>query len=381
METKRNRNIHPIYKNISHDLLLWYREHARSFPWRLKKPNPYFTWISEIMLQQTTTTTVIPYFIKFTQKWPTLYDFSHASEEDVLKKWEGLGYYRRARMLHKAAKEIIKKHDGEIPSDLKDLLALPGIGNYTASAIRAIAFNKPASVMDGNVERVFSRLFKILTPLPQAKKEIHQHLEQTLPSHDFGDYAQALMDLGATICTPKNPNCTQCPLTHLCQGQDIAEDLPVKPAKKQKPHKHGFLLYITTNDTHTEDQKPPSASPDILICKRPSNGLLGNLYFLPSSFTEKNLHKIKKHLSPHKIIDDTNNQTITHTFTHFKLSLTLYTFSVPSQYKEDIIHALTQTPKNTRLEPCDFYTWIKKDDIKNYTFPRLIHKAFDVYHS
>src|ERR1043166_7691394 len=200
-------------------LLAWYDRHRRPLPWRApagKRADPYIVWLSEIMLQQTTVATVGDYFRRFVERWPTVEALAAAPIDEVLSAWAGLGYYARARNLHACALAVAGPHGGRFPGDEAALLALPGIGAYTAAAIRAIAFDQPASAVDGNVERVIARLYAIETPLPDAKTEIRARAARLVPAERAGDYAQAMMDLGATVCTPRSPRCVICPLMANC---------------------------------------------------------------------------------------------------------------------------------------------------------------------
>src|SRR5260221_5855390 len=202
-------------------LLPWYDRHRRTLPWRAppgERTPPYLVWLSEIMLQQTTVATVGDYFHRFVKRWPAVEALAAAPLDDVLSAWAGLGYYARARNLHACARAVVERHGGQFPLDEAALLALPGIGRYTAAAIRAIAFDQPASAVDGNVERVIARLFAIETPLPDAKIEIAARAAALVPRERAGDYAQAMMDLGATVCTPRNPSCVICPLMAGCRA-------------------------------------------------------------------------------------------------------------------------------------------------------------------
>jgi A/G-specific adenine glycosylase len=221
-------------------LLEWYDRHRRTLPWRApagERTDPYRVWLSEIMLQQTTVATVGDYFRRFAERWPTLETLAAAPLDDVLSAWAGLGYYARARNLHACARTVVEQHGGRFPEDEAALLALPGIGRYTAAAIRAIAFDQPASAVDGNVERVIARLFAIETPLPEGKIEIAARAAALVPRRRAGDYAQAMMDLGATVCVPKAPRCVICPLVSACRGRalGIADDLPGRAPKREKP--------------------------------------------------------------------------------------------------------------------------------------------------
>src|SRR5882757_6651627 len=202
-------------------LLTWYDRHRRTLPWRAppgERTPPYLVWLSEIMLQQTTVATVGDYFHRFVMRWSTVEALAAAPLDEVLSAWAGLGYYARARNLHACANAVVADYGGHFPEDDASLLALPGIGRYTAAAVRAIAFDRPASAVDGNVERVIARLYAIDTPLPDAKIEIAARAAELVPQNRAGDYAQAMMDLGATVCTPRNPSCVICPLGRGCRA-------------------------------------------------------------------------------------------------------------------------------------------------------------------
>ena len=222
-------------------LLAWYDAHARVLPWRARPgeaADPYRVWLSEIMLQQTTVQAVKAYFEKFVALWPTVEALAAAPLDDVLKAWAGLGYYARARNLHACAKEVVTRFGGRFPETEEALRSLPGIGPYTAGAIAAIAFGGRHAAVDGNVERVISRVYAIETPLPDSKPEIREKAQALVPERRAGDFAQAMMDLGATICTPREPNCLICPWAEDCQGRitGLAPSLPRKKPKKQVPH-------------------------------------------------------------------------------------------------------------------------------------------------
>ncbi|HLQ18369.1 MAG TPA: A/G-specific adenine glycosylase, partial [Tabrizicola sp.] len=214
-------------ESLSTQLLSWYDRHARVMPWRVSpqdraegtRPDPYRVWLSEVMLQQTTVAAVKDYFHRFTARWPTVTDLAVARDADVMGEWAGLGYYARARNLLKCARAVVSDHGGQFPDTREGLLTLPGIGPYTASAISAIAYDEPATVVDGNVERVISRVFLVETPLPAAKPELTDLAARLTPTERPGDYAQAIMDLGATICTPRSPACGICPWSHACASR------------------------------------------------------------------------------------------------------------------------------------------------------------------
>ena len=253
---------------MAETLLAWYDRHRRSLPWRAKAgqtADPYHVWLSEIMLQQTTVPAVKPYYETFLRRWPTVRDLAEADIHDVMAAWAGLGYYARARNLHKCAQLVTERHGGRFPDDLEALRELPGIGRYTAAAIAAIAFDRPATIVDGNVERVISRLHRIQTPLPKAKEEIWALAETLTPTERPGDYAQAIMDLGATLCTPQKPACSLCPWQSACAAFKAGdqETYPRKAPKAERPQRYGAAFWIL-NDKG-----------EVALRRRPPSGLLG----------------------------------------------------------------------------------------------------------
>ncbi|WP_294230545.1 A/G-specific adenine glycosylase, partial [uncultured Shimia sp.] len=265
----------------SADLLTFYDHNARKMPWRVGpteraegvRPDPYRVWMSEIMLQQTTVAAVKGYFERFTARWPTVSDLAAADDADVMAEWAGLGYYARARNLLKCARYVVAEHDGVFPDTVEVLLTLPGVGPYTAGAVASIAFDQPATVVDGNVERVMARVFDIHTPLPAAKPELTEKAAALTPQERPGDYAQAVMDLGATICTPRNPACGLCPWRTACKAQaaGTATELPKKTPKRPKPIRHG-VVYIAKR-----------VDGAYLLETRPDSGLLGGMLGWPGS--------------------------------------------------------------------------------------------------
>ena len=256
-------------KSIAAALLAWYRKHKRDLPWRRDAHNPYRVWISEIMLQQTQVATVIPYYERFLAHFPTVRALADANLDDVLKTWEGAGYYARARNLHRAALEIVTRFGGKIPGTVEELLTLPGIGRYTAGAIASISFHRDAPVLDGNVMRVLCRYFNFASDIQSSKtqKELWQLMEMLLPHGRSGDFNQAMMELGATICAPRNPQCAVCPLKRNCiaRQKGIQEKLPTKRAKKKLPHHQVAVGIIWKRGK-------------ILIAQRHADDLLGGLW-------------------------------------------------------------------------------------------------------
>jgi A/G-specific adenine glycosylase len=258
---------------VTHRILAHYRVHARDLPWRsapgMPPPDPYAVWLSEIMLQQTTVTAVKPYFAKFLGLWGDVTALAAAEDAAVMRAWAGLGYYARARNLLACARAVVAEYGGAFPHDEAQLRALPGIGIYTAAAIAAIAFGKRAVVVDGNVERVIARYFAVEMPLPAAKPVLREHADSLTPDTDAGDFAQAMMDLGATLCTPRNPACDRCPIMSKCAGRLKAEQFPVKPPKRAKREREGTVWWI-------------ERAGQVLLVDRPSKGLLGGMAALPT---------------------------------------------------------------------------------------------------
>lgn len=258
-----------IIRDIQRALLAWFAQNKRNLPWRREPRDPYHVWLSEIMLQQTQVVTVIPYFERWLARFPRLVDLANASQDEVLKLWEGLGYYSRARNLHKAAQKVQNELNGQIPTDVPGLLALPGIGRYTAGAIASLAFGRDAAILDGNVKRVISRLYA----LPVANDdELWQHSEALLPVGHAGEFNEALMDLGATICTPRAPRCLACPLQSPCSAyaKSNPEGYPAPKDKKPIPHKDLVTLVCRNR------------AGQLLMRQRPRSGLLGGLWEFPN---------------------------------------------------------------------------------------------------
>ncbi len=347
---------------IATRLLAWYDVHRRDLPWR-RPPgmpgDPYSVWLSEIMLQQTTVQVVRGYFDAFLERWPTVQDLAAAPLDDVLHAWAGLGYYARARNLHKCAVAVARDLGGSFPETEEELRQLPGIGRYTSAAIAAIAFGRRAVVVDGNVERVMSRLFRIVDPLPGAKPLFYDRADALTPDHRPGDYAQAVMDLGATICTPRKPKCLLCPLSDRCRGRDGAEDLPRKDRKADKPVRSGRAYWLMRADGA------------ILLRRRPDRGLLGGMMEVPGSgWTEKGAAEQPPPLQAEFWREVPG--LVRHTFTHFHLEVSvragkvagrpvapadciwcsldrLGTQALPSVMRKIVTHALKGLTEETRL--------------------------------
>ena len=306
---------------FTNDLLNWYDQNARILPWRISPadralgimPDPYRVWLSEIMLQQTTVKAVAPYFLKFLAIWPNVGALAGAADNDVMAAWAGLGYYSRARNLKRCAEMILQDFGGRFPQSRAGLLSLSGVGDYTASAIAAIAYNEPVVVMDGNVERVSARLMALETPLPEAKPLIRAFLEPMVPVSRPGDFAQAMMDLGATLCTPRSPSCVICPIARHCKarGNDPAR-FPYKLPKTAKPNRKGATFVALRDDGA------------IWLQRRPTKGLLGGMAQVPTTdWDSRKDGATEINASPFKGTW-THKGSVTHVFTHFSLELEVY---------------------------------------------------------
>ncbi len=304
-------------------LLAWYDANARALPWRVgpaeyaagRRADPYRVWLSEVMLQQTTVPHATPYFLGFTQRWPTVADLAREADGEVMAAWAGLGYYARARNLLACARAVAGEHGGVFPDTEAGLLALPGVGAYTAAAVAAIAFDRPANVVDGNVERVISRLYAVKTPLPAAKPELKALAGSLVGPERPGDWAQALMDLGATICRPKAPLCDRCPLARACAALAEGEPggYPRKTAKAERPHRRGVAFVLTRGD-------------QVGLVRRPDKGLLGGMLALPSGDWAARPDGLKA--APARA-DWRPVGQIDHVFTHFSLSLDVMRAEAP----------------------------------------------------
>jgi A/G-specific adenine glycosylase len=305
---------------IARRLLAWYDRHRRSLPWRAKpgeQPDPYRVWLSEIMLQQTTVAAVGPYFQSFLARWPNVDALAAAKLDEVLHAWQGLGYYARARNLHRCAIHVAGALGGRFPDTEEGLAGLPGIGPYTAAAIAAIAFDRKATAVDGNVERVVARLFAVREPLPAAKPELRRLAGTLTPPKRAGDFAQAMMDLGATVCLPGRPKCMLCPLSEDCRAraEGIAEDLPARSPKRARPLRRGVVFWAVRKDGA------------VLLRRRPEEGLLGGMMEFPSTdWREKGWSESEAlRQAPEAGRWERLPGLVRHGFTHFELELTVLT--------------------------------------------------------
>jgi A/G-specific adenine glycosylase len=328
-------------------LLNWYRKHGRTLPWR-DHPDPYAVWVSEIMLQQTRVETVIPYFEKWMRLFPDVTSLASASEQEVLNVWEGLGYYSRARNLHKAAKVVAEKFNGQLPRDLTELRSLPGIGRYTVGAIASMAFGMDEPTLDGNLRRVFARLFDVseFADSPAGGKILWELAAQNLPKGEAGDYNQALMDLGATICLPKNPRCLLCPLMEICEARKngTQELRPVMKPKKAVPHHVHAAAVILQRGR-------------VLLAQRPPEGLLGGMWEFPNGRVVENpakeLTKVLFATTKLRVKKGAELGVIQHAYTHFKVT----------------VHAFRCTPLS--IPKSKNLKWVKLADLDDYPMGKV----------
>ena len=330
-------------------LLAWYDRHRRALPWRAlpgESADPYRVWLSEIMLQQTTVAAVRSYFDAFLARWPRIEDLAAAELDEVLHAWAGLGYYARARNLHKCAKVVAERYGGRFPDTEEGLAELPGIGPYTAAAIAAIAFDRAASPVDGNIERVVARLFAVEEAMPAAKPKLRQLAATLAPPARAGDYAQAAMDLGATICTPRKPACSLCPWTDDCAARALGrqEEFPKRAPKVEKPTRRGIVYWAL------------DAKGNVLLRRREEKGLLGGMMEFPSTdWTEKRptIAAALQH-APVKAQWSELPGLVTHTFTHFHLELTVLA---------------------GRAEKTQAGLWVRIDRLGDHALPNLMKKV------
>ena len=343
-----HKSAEKTHPNANH-LLAWYDRNRRDLPWRAapgEKADPYHVWLSEIMLQQTTVAAVIPYFEKFKALFPDVHALATAKDEDVMAAWAGLGYYSRARNLLKCARMVVADHSGQFPDTETELLTLPGIGPYTAAAIAAIAFNRKSAPVDGNIERVLARVYVLTTPLPALKKAVKPLNEALVPADRPGDFAQALMDLGAGICTPKRPNCAICPWQDCCLGRSEgnAETLPRRAPKKPKPERNGIVFWLENGNK------------EVLMARRPDTGLLGGMLMFPSTGWDE----INDTDLPELLPDNWTQLSgeVVHVFTHFRLRLKLVAQTAPKGFRKPAGHE-----------------WVNPRDFPDRALPSLMRKV------
>ena len=344
---------------ITSAMLAWYDQARRDLPWRAppgKRADAYAVWLSEIMLQQTTVKAVQPYFRKFMVRWPDIEALASADLDAVLSEWAGLGYYSRARNLHRCARLTVDEHGGRFPESETALLKLPGVGPYTAAAIAAIAFDRPAAVVDGNVERVVARLYAVEVPVAEAKPMLRRLTGELVPQRRPGDFAQAMMDLGATICTVRSPACERCPLAHFCQAhtKGLTDLLPIKAKKRAKPTRAGQAFVVVQGDW-------------ILLRKRAERGLLGGMMEVPSSGwsdddwqgsgtgedSDRPLRGDWRRL-PGQVL---------HTFTHFHLELDVYLLGLNGN----------DAPYDEVLP--EGWRWVERRELGTQALPSLMRKV------
>jgi len=341
-------------RQMQKKLLSWYDAEGRTLPWRIRPEDraagqaadPYAVWLSEIMLQQTTVPHATPYWEKFLAEFPSVIDLANAERDRVLTMWAGLGYYARARNLHKCAGIIRDEHGGEFPQSEAQLLKLPGIGPYTAATLAAICFDEATNIVDGNVERVVSRIFKIEAPLPKSRREYHQMAGTLAPQKRPGDYGQALMDLGATICTPRSPNCGDCPWQAHCAAykDGTQTEYPKKVKKAKLPIRYGAAFVLMSEDK-------------VLLRQRPDKGLLGGMMGFPGTdWGEKPIEPLTS--APVKRNWEKCAGEVKHVFTHFELRLDIYLAEVSDMTIEGI--------------------WAPLSEIEDYALPTVMKKVFAV---
>ncbi|HMQ55220.1 MAG TPA: A/G-specific adenine glycosylase [Anaerolineae bacterium] len=347
-------------QTVRAELLAWYRQQGRDLPWR-GELSPYRIWLSEVMLQQTQVTTVIPYYHRFLARFPTLPDLAAAPLEEVLKAWEGLGYYARARNLHRAARELVEKWHGQFPESYQELHQLPGFGAYTAGAVASIAFGEAVPAVDGNVKRVLARLFAVESDVTRGPgaQQIRELAAALVDPDSPGDWTQALMELGATVCLPKSPRCLLCPVRELCQGrrQGIELSLPVKPAKKALPH------YEVTAAVIRDGNK-------LLIAQRPPEGMLGGLWEFPGGKCEAGETLpacLRREIEEELGVEIEVGPLITvvkHGYTHFKITLHAFECRLVAGHPQ-------------ALGVAD-WRWVTLEELDAFPFPRTDRQIIEV---
>lgn len=345
-------------------LIDWFHEHKREMPWR-SSSDPYKIWVSEIMLQQTRVDQAQPYFDRFIKRFPTVYDLAEASQQEVLKVWEGLGYYSRARHLHHAAQKVVEEYEGKLPDTYEEISDLKGIGPYTAAAVLSIAFHKPYAAVDGNIVRVLTRYFGIEEDIRSSKtrRKIQELADKLIDEDQPGDFNQALMELGALVCTPTNPTCNKCPLKAACSAfnQVKTDEIPYKSPSRSKPHHHiGVAVLLNGND-------------QVLVALRPDDVMLGGLWEFPGGKNKDNesiRETVKRECREELGVDIDLYQhiaSIDHAYSHFKITLHAFTGRISNG---------KPTPKESQQ-----IKWVPLDQLDEYPFPKanrtLINKLTD----
>lgn len=342
------------------DLLAWYDDNARVLPWR-SDPAPYRVWVSEIMLQQTRVETVLPYFERFMTRFPSLKTLAEATEDDILRVWEGLGYYKRARNFHKAAQHVLSKHAGEIPQSANELGRLPGIGAYTAAAIASIAFGEPVAAVDGNIRRIYARMLALQEPLGSAsfEKQVRDHAQYVLPADRPGDFNQALMDLSSTICLARKPLCQVCPVSGYCLAFQIGNQnqLPIRNKKAALPHYQVCAAIIRSHGR-------------VLLHQRGSGGVLAGLWEFPGGKLEQADDSLEDCLV-REVLGKTGFQiapvreigVFNHAYTHFKITVYAWHANLLSPSSFDL-------PENLR--------WVPTEELANYPMGKVARKISDL---
>jgi A/G-specific adenine glycosylase len=343
--------------DLAAGLLAWYDIHRRVLPWRASKgrrADPYRVWLSEIMLQQTTVQAVAGYYRKFLERWPTVRDLAAAEQDEVLAAWAGLGYYARARNLHAAARLVANRLGGRFPETAEALRELPGVGGYTAGAIAAIAYDERQAAMDANAERVIARLYAVETPMPKAKPELHAHGMALVPER-AGDFAQALMDLGSAICTPKRPACGNCPWEEPClaRRKGIQEELPVKAPKMARPLKRGAAFVVSDARGH------------VLLVKRPDKGLLASMLEPPLGPWEEDFPSRASAMkqAPFAAAWRKRAGLVRHGFTHFELEIEVYAARLSKR----------PAAKGTQMEG----KWVPAEQLRDVALPTVMRKIVE----
>lgn len=341
------------------DLIDWYTQHKRSMPWR-ETDDPYRIWVSEIMLQQTRVDTVRDYYPRFLEAFPTVEALAAADRDDVLKYWEGLGFYARARHLHEAARDVVAEHDGTVPDTMDALRDLKGIGPYTAAAVLSIAYQKPHAVLDGNVTRVLSRVvaYEEDATTTQSQRTLRALANELLDPDRPGDFNQAMMELGALVCTPSTPLCDRCPLQQVCRAHDAGteEDYPVTPESTPVPH-HDIAVGLVFEDGR------------LLIQRRPDEGLLGGLWEFPGgkqeegeSMAEACRREVKEELGIEVAVEEPF-YTLSHAYSHFKITLHAFRCRIE-----------TGSPEAREDQP---FRWVNLDELDDYAFPRANRRLIE----